>query len=161
MEKVVKDRIGPTDTGPKRSQKRTAPKSETTPRLDLRLLRRYCVKKFCVTNIRIDEVNKRFALGFDSFVLKHWKSRKNTNPLSGTLKENHRPRVALYNSARRSKSLSETMSGKFRKNQEFLAKHQTLFYLHGDQELQRRITPMSNDGFCTVVKGVRVHFSQL
>ena len=42
-----------------------------------------------------------------------------------------------------------------------VAKQQTLFYLHGDQELQRRITPMSNDGFCTVVKGVRVHFSQL
>ena len=47
------------------------------------------------------------------------------------------------------------------KIQEFLAKQQTLFYLRGDQELQRRVTPMSSDGFCTVVKGVRIHFSQL
>ena len=40
-----------------------------------------------------------------------------------------------------------------------VAKQQTLFYLHGDQELQRRITLMSSDGFCTVVKGVRFQVS--
>ena len=71
--------------------------------------------------------------------------RKNlvTHPLTG------KAHPTLY----KTRFLACGLSGNFCKNQEFLAKQQTFFYLHGDQELQRRMTPMSNDDFVLSSKG--------
>ena len=71
--------------------------------------------------------------------------RKNlvTHPLTG------KAHPTLY----KTRFLACGLSGNFCKNQEFLAKQQTFFYLHGDQELQRRVTPMSNDDFVLSSKG--------